>query len=193
VRLLGIDAGVPSRSELDRRLEDARESPLTYEFVGATLSTPEQARPSETRRDLSLGSGEAVFERAAEALRLWLPQRNLGGFVHPAEAPIVVGTTLLVVLKVGPVAVVIPNRIVEVVDDADRFGFAYGTLEGHAERGEESFLVERRPSGEVCCTIRVDARPATTPARLAAPAVSWIQRWALGRYLEAVRRHATAA
>jgi hypothetical protein len=33
-------------------------------------------------------------------------------------------------------------RIVYVVDEADRFGFAYGTLPAHAETGEERFTVE---------------------------------------------------
>lgn len=36
-------------------------------------------------------------------------------------------------------------RIVYVVDERAervRFGFGYGTLRGHAERGEESFIVE---------------------------------------------------
>eukprot|EP00913_Durusdinium_trenchii_P005672 g5290.t1 len=40
-------------------------------------------------------------------------------------------------------------RIVEVVDEADRRGFAYGTLPAHGETGEECFLVERLADGSV--------------------------------------------
>ena len=36
----------------------------------------------------------------------------------------------------------IPARVVYVVDEPARRGFAYGTLHGHPESGEEAFLVE---------------------------------------------------
>ncbi len=188
VQILGIHTRVPSGSELQRLLSAAADSPLTYDHVGSTLSVG-HPRPSERSRSTVLdGRGDSRFRRAVEGLRLWLPQRHLGGFVHPPDAPLAFGTNVLVVLRIGPFAVVAPDRVVAVVDEPDRFGFAYGTLEGHAERGEESFLLERQESGAIRYTIRVDARPATLPARLAHPAVLGVQRWALGRYLDAIRR-----
>jgi uncharacterized protein (UPF0548 family) len=133
-----------------------------------------------------------VFERAQEALRAWRAHAGVGALVHPADASLEPGATLLVVLRAGPFAVVAPDRVVAVVDEADRFGFAYGTVAGHAERGEESFVVERAESGVVTLTIRVDAHPATLPARLAAPIVNRLQRWALNRYLAAIQAHVAA-
>jgi uncharacterized protein (UPF0548 family) len=192
MRLLGIHTRVPSQPELQRLFHDAAESALTYDHVGSTLSvgTP---RPSERSRSLVVGDTDHCFDQAVEGLRLWLPQRHLGGFVYPEDAPLAFGTNLLVVLRIGRLAVVVPDRVVAVVDEPGRrFGFAYGTLEGHAERGEESFLLERDASGSIRLTIRVDARPATLPARLAGPAVTGIQRWALGRYLDAIRQHVAA-
>ena len=54
-------------------------------------------------------------------------------------------------------------RIVYVVDEegpVTRFGFAYGTLPGHAGAGEERFLVEwDRASGEVWYDILAFSRP----------------------------------
>ena len=55
----------------------------------------------------------------------------------------------------------IPTRVVYVIDEPDRKGFAYGTLPGHPERGEESFVVERRADESVWLTIRAFSRPSS--------------------------------
>ncbi|MES1212412.1 MAG: DUF1990 domain-containing protein [Leifsonia sp.] len=55
----------------------------------------------------------------------------------------------------------IPTRVVYVIDEPDRKGFAYGTLPGHPERGEESFVVERRADESVWLTIRSFSRPSS--------------------------------
>ena len=54
----------------------------------------------------------------------------------------------------------IPVRVVYVVDQPSRKGFAYGTLPGHPERGEESFMVDHREDDSVWLTIRAFSRPA---------------------------------
>lgn len=189
MKALGIYLPQPSLSELERLYKAAKTATPNYGFVGATLSAG--ARPSEKRRSVALGEGDAIFDRAVEGLRRWLPQRNLDALVYPDDVPIAEGETVLVVLRLGPLAVVAPDRIVAVVDEPDRFGFAYGTLPGHAEQGEESFLIERDADGEVRFTIGVDAVPATIPARLVAPVVRRIQSWALTRYLEAIKTHSS--
>ena len=121
------------------------------------------------------------------ALRAWAPQRSIGARVDPADAVLREGETLLV--QLGPVAA--PVRVVRVVDEPDRFGYAYGTLPGHPERGEELFLVERTAS-EVVASIVIDAEPAWLLARAAAPLVRWLQRAAVGRYLRSLMDEASA-
>ena len=44
-------------------------------------------------------------------------------------------------------------------DGTARFGFAYGTVGGHPERGEERFLVTRAPDGAVTASILAISRP----------------------------------
>jgi uncharacterized protein (UPF0548 family) len=90
---------------------------------------------------------------------------------------------LLVVAPFGLLEMAVPDRIVAVVDEPARFGFAYGTLTGHAEVGEECFVAEQVADGRLRLTIRVQAGPATWPARLAAPLVTYLQRAAVRRYL----------
>ena len=42
-----------------------------------------------------------------------------------------------------------------------RFGFAYGTLPEHAERGEERFTVELQPDGSVWYDLFAFSRPSS--------------------------------
>jgi uncharacterized protein (UPF0548 family) len=157
----------------------------TYDHLGSTLDG--RPRPGSSTHSLQLGTGESDLDRAAAGLRVWICHSGVGAVVHPPDTPIERGRTVLVALPVGPVTIVVPNRIVAVVSEPTRFGFAYGTLPGHQERGEESFVVELLPDGRVMGRIAVDAVPATVAARSCAPVVRRVQRWAIGRYLEAWR------
>lgn len=80
----------------------------------------------------------------------------------------------------------IPARVVYVVDEADRKGFAYGTLPGHPERGEESFVVERRPDDSVWLVIRAFSRPASAMFWAAYPALRMLQALFTARYERAL-------
>jgi uncharacterized protein (UPF0548 family) len=81
--------------------------------------------------------------------------------------------------------VVAPCRIVWTVNEADRFGFAYGTLAGHPESGEESLIVAQTATG-----IRFEAtavsQPAEMVAHIGAPVARATQRRTSQRYLSAL-------
>jgi uncharacterized protein (UPF0548 family) len=67
--------------------------------------------------------------------------------------------------------------VIYTIDDAQVFGFAYGTLQLHAETGEELFLVELSPdTGEVTYKIQAFARPRHPLARMAYPLARATQR-----------------
>jgi len=77
--------------------------------------------------------------------------------------------------------------VVYVVDEPDRRGFAYGTLPGHAESGEELFLVRHDPAtDDVFAVVRAFSRHATWWSRLGSPVTSLVQRVVTTRYLTAV-------
>ena len=63
--------------------------------------------------------------------------------------------------------VVAPMRVTRVLREPEVIGFAYGTLPGHPEVGEEAFLV-RRVGRETVFELRALSRPAF-PYSLAAP------------------------
>ena len=75
--------------------------------------------------------------------------------------------------------------------DGDEQGFAYGSLPGHPESGEESFLVTLRPDGDVVFTTRVFSRLASPLARLGGPVSRAVQAAALDRYVTSIRNAAS--
>jgi uncharacterized protein (UPF0548 family) len=107
--------------------------------------------------------------------------------VVPAGAPISEGTTVAVLTSVGPLTVLASCRIVVVVDEPDRFGFAYGTLPAHPEEGEERFVVTRDDAGAVRFEVAAFSRPHDLLTKLGGPLPRHLQRRATTRYLEGLR------
>jgi uncharacterized protein (UPF0548 family) len=68
-------------------------------------------------------------------------------------------------------------RVVYVIDEPDRFGFAYGTLSQHAESGEERFTVEYQPeTNEVWYDVYAFSRPGNFLVKLGYPYARWRQK-----------------
>ncbi|MGN6502732.1 MAG: DUF1990 family protein [Pseudolysinimonas sp.] len=80
----------------------------------------------------------------------------------------------------------IPARVVYVIDEPLRKGFAYGTLPGHPERGEEAFVVEYRDDDSVWLTIRAFSRPANALFWLGYPVLRLLQEFFTRRYERAL-------
>jgi uncharacterized protein (UPF0548 family) len=113
----------------------------------------------------------------------WQVQLRAGVTVA-ASAPVVTpGAVVIVGLGAGPVRLSAPCRVVYLVEEPRRLGFAYGTLPGHPESGEEAFIVEQHADDSVTFTITAFSRPATTLARLAGPVGRLVQARVTARYL----------
>ena len=80
----------------------------------------------------------------------------------------------------------IPVRVVYVIDEPQRRGFAYGTLPGHPEEGEEAFVVERRDDDSVWLTIRAFSRPSNRWYWVGYPALRLLQAIFTHRYEKAL-------
>lgn len=164
------------------KLTDLTAKPLTYTEVGATAG----AMPTGYRhllRSSVIGRGRDRFEQAAAQGMRWGMLRGAGLRVESSSSVADVGAEVLVHL--GPM--VAPCRVVYVVDEPDRRGFAYGTLPGHPESGEELFLVRYDPAtGDVIAEVAAFSRHATWWSRLGAPVTSLTQRLITDRYLRAL-------
>jgi uncharacterized protein (UPF0548 family) len=164
--------------------------PFTYAEVGATRDAELPAGYDHVERSVVVGSGTAAFERAVAAVFDWRMQRSVGLRVRatgPASEP---GTVVVLTAGLRRPGYDIPCRVVWARTTGDERGFAYGTLPGHPESGEEAFLVRLEPGGDVVFTLRVFARLASPPARLGGPVSTLVQRLATARYLAAIRRAA---
>jgi uncharacterized protein (UPF0548 family) len=90
--------------------------------------------------------------------------------------------------SVGTLRLRVPCRVVYTVEESRRRGFAYGTLPGHPESGEEAFIVEHHSDDTVSFTITAFSKPSTVIARIAGPAGRLIQSWTTTRYLRSLQR-----
>jgi uncharacterized protein (UPF0548 family) len=169
----------PSADALRDFLAGQRELPFTYGAVGATAGTPPAGFVVDRTR-IKLGEGEAVFRSAIAALKQW-EQLNLGWVqAWHSDTPIQTGEVVAVMGRAVGVWWLNACRIVSVVDEAgpvSKFGFAYGTLPGHVESGEERFLVEwDRGNDGVWYDILAFSRPHHVLTRLGYPVVRRLQR-----------------
>lgn len=185
----GLRIGKLSTVSRDRLLAKAREAPFSYDHVGSTLDPTRDGRASVHRHEIEVGHGTAAFASAREALRTWVPQRGIGAEIHPPGQDVEVGATILVLPRLGPFGIVAPDRVVEVIDEPRRYAFAYGTVTGHPERGEESFSVDHHDDDRVTFTIRVEAGPGNLASKAMAPLVRRLQGAALRGYQRAMRNH----
>lgn len=168
---------------------DVNHVALTYEPVGVTRAAapmPDGMRSSGTTRVVG---GPEVFEQACDFVMGLGMQRALRMRVEAPERPLEVGDTVTMRAGFGRFAIRIPTRVVYLIHEGDRRGFAYGTLPGHPERGEELFLVERLPAGAVRVSVSAVSAPGRWYTRMAGPFGRQLQRAATWRYVDATRRH----
>ncbi|WP_328356632.1 DUF1990 domain-containing protein [Streptomyces sp. NBC_00445] len=162
---------------------------FTYDDVGATRERgfcPPGFHPMNVRT--RIGEGEPVFRRASEAVLTWEMHRAMGVGIEAsaerAEPGVDVTVTLAGLIRA-------PCRVVWTVEEPRRAGWAYGTLTGHPECGEEAFLVERTGDGTVWLTVSAFSRGAKWYARAGGPATRGLQH-AYARRLGATLRRLCA-
>lgn len=166
----------PSLPAVRRHLDAQRGLPFTYPDVGATRVGHAPAGFDHDRNRVRLGAGEAVFIAACAALRGWRHFPAPLAQIEPAGIPIVAGELAGVVIRAVGLWWLNAARIVYVVDEPRRFGFAYGTVPGHVERGEERFCVEWLDDDSVWYAIDAFSRPRYWMVRLARPLARQLQR-----------------
>jgi len=162
-----------------------RDAELTYREIGRTAGVlPPGYR--HLRRGAVIGAGAQVFTDAVAALFSWQAHLRAGLQVSVSSAAAGPGTVAVLGFGPGPIRIGAPCRIVYVTGEPGRRGFAYGTLPGHPESGEEAFIINQAHDGTVSFTITAFSRPATLLAKAAGPAGWAIQRHITTRYLQAL-------
>lgn len=158
----------------------------TYPEVGASAGKRLPPGYSHLRMQRSLGYGRQVFQSAAERLFGWEMHRRAGLNPQASTDRVDVGSTVALTLGRPPLGLVARCVVVYVVAEPDTQGFAYGTLAGHPERGEERFVVRILDTDEVVAEIVAFSRPARLLTRLVGPATRLAQLALTRRYLRAL-------
>jgi uncharacterized protein (UPF0548 family) len=167
----------PSPAAVRQFLQSQSGLDFTYPAVGATASQPPSGFVVDHTR-VRLGDGERVYAAAKSALEAW-EQFRLGWLeVRPNGTPIQEGQAVAVVARLFGVWWLNACRIAYLIEDQGtyRFGFAYGTLPGHVEQGEERFQVEMSKDGSVWYDILAFSRPNQLVARVGYPYIRRLQK-----------------
>jgi uncharacterized protein (UPF0548 family) len=172
-------------TQLDALVATLRLASLTYAEVGASRNETLPSGYHHVRMEERIGDA-AAFDRASTGLRAWAAHKGAGLRIYPND-PVEPDATVIGVTSIGPVRIVVPCRIVSVFKEPDVFGFAYGTLAGHPERGEESFVLERR-GDSTYFIVRAFSTPVDPLARLSGPIGRAVQRSVTRRYVTGLRR-----
>ena len=183
----------PSDSVIAAFLEQQRTLPFSYDAVGATRGENWPAGFNHDRNQVSLGSGEATFRRAVAALREWKMFPAPWTMILPPQSPQREGACVALLIRAFGVWWMSAARVVYEVDESPpgvrgRLGFAYGTLPGHVEKGEESFTVAWLADDSVQYELRAFSRPRLWMPRLGKPFARLLQRRFVRQSLETMRR-----
>ncbi len=177
----------PSKTTIQGFLQNQAAADFSYAHVlFSNQSEPVPDFDNDQNRVL-LGTGQAVYDAACEAIRNWRMFPGGWAWIEPPGAPIQTGETLAMVARVFGLHWVNACRIVYTLDGTGperRFGFAYGTLPEHIECGEERFSVEWLPDDTVWYDLKAFSKPRHPLVRLFKPVARLLQQ----RFVRASQR-----
>lgn len=171
----------PTEENIRLFLEAQKGKPFSYGEVGATQNDNAPNGYTLDRNRVQVGSGSETFERAVKAVRSWKMFDLSWTKLYFDNTPIEVGQTVAVLIKHFGFWSLNTSQIVYVVDETtdtiEKFGFAYGTLTEHGERGEERFSVEYHKRDEsVWYDLYAFSQPNHFLAKLGYPASRYLQK-----------------
>ena len=160
-------------------LNAAEQSDFSYPEIGQSLHMEAIASDYNVDRyQCVLGQGKQVFEQAKAALQQWI-HFDLGWVSIEAPNPIE-GLTVPVCVRVCGIWTLHFCCVVYVHEDVgqiQRWCFAYGTLQQHAEKGEERFTIEHnQQTEEVTYEIAAFSRPNHLLSKLGYPFTRMLQK-----------------
>ncbi|WP_405804475.1 DUF1990 domain-containing protein [Streptomyces sp. NBC_00210] len=176
----------------DRTTDRFTDRTLSYPEVGATRLGPLPDGYQHLHHTTRIGRGRAVFDAAAAVVTDWRMHRGSGVRLLSTAVRAEPGARVEISLGVGPLRFTARCQVIWATYERDRAGFGYGTVTGHPECGEESFVVDIRDDGSVWFTVMAFSRPACWYTRLAGPLVPVMQKGYAKRLGRTVRRLAAA-
>jgi uncharacterized protein (UPF0548 family) len=170
----------PTRQQIDQFLKQQANSKYSYFGVGSSIDGKAPAGCTVDRNRIQLGTGPETWEKAVAALRRWEMFKMDWLELCWPTAPIGVGTTVALVISHLRFYSLNASRIVYLIEEdktIKRFGFAYGTLKDHSEKGEERFLIEwNRDTNQVFYDVFSFSEPGNILVKAAYPIARQLQK-----------------
>ena len=169
----------PTEEKIRKFLIAEQDKPFSYPDPGPVGPRTAPGYTVDHHR-VRLGAGQEVFNRGVEALKRWEMFNFAWLHLCWRDAPIERGTTVGVLARVAGIWSLNACRIVFVIDEVGavrQYGFAYGTLPEHVERGQESFTIEWHSKDDsVWYDIFAYSKPNHLLAKLGYPITRLLQR-----------------
>jgi uncharacterized protein (UPF0548 family) len=153
-------------------------TPFSYAEVGCTRSEPPRGYIIDHNR-VQLGKGAETYERAVAALKEWKQFDLDWVHIEPPGISIMADAIATICTRHFGFWALNACRVVYVIREEKpvrKFGFAYGTLLGHAERGEERFTIEWHADDSVWFDILAYSRPGKLLVFLGFPLARLLQK-----------------
>ena len=178
----------PSKTTLEKFLNAQRSKYFSYKQLGESkMGSPEHF--DLDYHFVQLGKGDLVWEKARAALIKWDHFPQYWTQIYDPHPMIKRGNTVAVLFRIFGLWWINSARIVYTFDDPDRFGFAYGTLPGHLERGEECFWIERDRDDTISYHIRAFSKPAHWLIWMAYPMARFFQKQFVNDSMARMKEH----
>lgn len=189
----------PTPAQVEAFLTEQRGERLTYAQGGATHPAAEEGAMGRLpagfrviRKRRPVGRGRTTFLAMREVVRRWGLFELSWLEMHRPATPLREGEVMVLLAHAYGGWAMNASRILYVLDQEGppaRFGFAYGTLPGHAIVGEERLMVEWDPADDrVWYDILAFSRPSPWLNRLGpVPLRSFQDRFAAESYQALLR------
>ncbi len=170
----------PNEESIAQFLESQKGKPFSYTEVGVSRNGNAPNSYNVDHNRVRLGTGRAAFDRAIEAVQSWKMFDLTWTRLYRNDTPLEVGATVVILIKHFGFWSVNAAQIVYVFEEnnaVEKFGFAYGTLTEHGERGEERFSVEYHKAEEaVWYDLYAFSRPNHFLAKFGYPVSRYLQK-----------------
>lgn len=164
----------PSLNEMFAWIEKHANAVFSYQPQYLTHLPPPVKGWNYDRMKEKVGKGQADFDRVRTCIQkfgVFPPEWTHLYHIHPPQE----GQNVAMHAQFLGVFWVNLCRVLYVIDTENQYGFAYGTLPQHVEKGEELFLVEIDENEDVWYTIIAVSRPQHWLAFVGYPLIRWLQ------------------
>jgi uncharacterized protein (UPF0548 family) len=166
---------MPNEKVLKAYIAAQAHARFSYSEVGRSSQAFPEGYDHDYNRVL-IGEGGADFQLAKALVSEWKMFSTPWTRLYPDRPFIEEGLTVSVLFRLFGTWWFNSCRVVYTIDTPTRFGFAYGTLEGHVECGEERFMVYMDESDKVWYSIEAFSRPGTWYTQIASPIARRFQK-----------------